>query len=424
MRVRIEGFDEKGYGLGNGIHVPFAYPLDLVVVKVWKKRKKLKIGEIKEIIEESPYRTKEKYCKHLGKCGGCLWGLMDYKFQLQFKEELVRNLYSGYDVNEIIPSPKTIYYRNRMDYPIKGKVSLKEPAKWWSYIPIEECKMLSKEAETIIQKFNEFIEKFNIPSWDTVKHEGFLRYLVIREGKFTNERMLHIITYERKKFEELWSFIEEVRDLVTSVYWGVRKDWGDVSISEKLIHYYGQKYLREEINGIIYFISPNAFFQTNSYQAVNLAKIVVDYLDPSSNDKVLDLYSGLGFFSLQISNKVEKVVGYDSVGESIEMAKFNAKFNGVTNAEFYAIPVEEIPIKEKFNKVIIDPPRAGMTRRAIQKVLAINPERVVYVSCNPRTQRRDLNHFLEKGYEIIEIQPLDMFPNTPHVENVVLLEKR
>jgi 23S rRNA (uracil-5-)-methyltransferase RumA len=340
-----------------------------------------------------------------------------------FKENKVKNLFDEWKVNNIIPSPKTIYYRNRMDYPIYGKVSLKEPLKWWSYIPIEECKMLSKEAELIIYKFNEFIEKFNIPSWDTVKHTGFLRYLIIREGKFTGERMLHIITYERKKFEELWKFIEEIKDLVTSVYWGIRRDLGDVSISEELKHFYGTRFLREKINDIIYYISPNAFFQTNSYQAVNLANKVREYLDPQKEDIVLDLYSGLGFFSLQIANEVKKVIGVESVEESIEMAKLNARINGINNAEFYALSVEDFNLKEKVNKVVVDPPRSGMSLKAIRKVLETNAEKIIYVSCNPITQRRDIEHFLRK-YEIGEIQPLDMFPNTPHVENIIVLERK
>jgi len=416
MKIYIEGFDEKGYGVGNNIHVPFAYPGDIVEVKVRRKGKK-KIGEIVKIIEESPYRTSNKYCAHLGKCGGCLWGLMDYQYQLEFKKKVIENLF-GYD-KDIIPSPKTIYYRNRMDYPIYNKVSLKEPGKWYGYIPIKECKMLSKEAEIIINEFNKFIEKYKIPSWDTVKHTGFLRYLVIREGKFTKERMIHIITYKRKKFEELWDFIENIKDLVTSVYWGIREDLGDVSISEKLYHYYGSKFLRERILDIEYYISPNSFFQTNSYQAVNLVKIVKEFLEPSENDVVLDLYSGVGLFSLQIANEVKKVIGIEIVEEAVEMAKLNASINNI-DAEFIASPVEKAPII-KANKIIVDPPRAGLTNKAIEYIEKINPDTIVYVSCNPYTQKRDINKL--KGYKIIDMQPLDMFPNTPHIENVILMKK-
>ncbi len=424
--VKIESFDEKGLGLGNGIHVPFAYPKDVVEVKIWRKRK-MKVGEIERIIEKSPYRTEEEYCKHLGKCGGCLWGLMDYKYQLTFKQQIIKNLFSEFDteIREIVPSPKTLYYRNKMEYVITEKgVSFREPLKWWAFHKLEECKLLSKEAKIIIQKFNELKEKFNIPAWDMKKHTGFLRYLVIREGKFTGERMLYIVTYERKKFEELWNFIEEVKDLVTSVYWGIRRDRGDEAKGEELKHYYGSRYLREQINDIIYYISPNVFFQTNSYQAVNYVKTVKEFLDLQKDDIVLDLYSGLGFFSLQIANEVERVIGVDIDREAIELARINAQINGIDNVGFFVEDAGKININEKISKVIVDPPRAGMSKKVMKRVLELKPKKIVYVSCNPRTQKRDIEYFVQAGYKLIAVRPFDSFPHTPHIGSIALLERK
>jgi 23S rRNA (uracil-5-)-methyltransferase RumA len=436
----IIGMDTKGFAYGyydnKRIYVKYAIPGDKVRVKLYLVRRgrrgriKEFWGDIVDIVDPSPDRIEPK-CKHFGLCGGCRYQNWSYDSQLNFKKNIVLEAVSKYglslEVSDPIPSPKLYYYRNRMDYPVGIEdgspiIGLKMVGRWDIVVPLEECFLMSDESIEIIKLVREFMVERNIEPYDIMRHKGFMRYVVIREGKFTGDRLVSLVT-SVGYFPYLDELIMKLRDLSTGIVWSINPKVTDISIGSEIRSVYGKDYIDEDIRGIRFHIHPNAFFQTNSYQTIKLVELVEDLA--GEGDMLLDVYSGVGLFALSLSDNFKKVYGVEIDEYSTYSADINIKRLGEDITFFRGAAEDLLPIiSETPTTVIVDPPRPGLSRKVIDSLLALKPGSIVYVSCNPDTLSRDIT-FLSKEYVIDSpIIPLDMFPQTPHIECVVRLTRK
>ncbi len=397
-------------------------------------RKKLQRKIIREIADEKP--KIEPRCPYFGKCGGCFMQDVDYEHQREVKQKFLQKLFTDAEIEIEIPlpepSPDIFYYRNRMDFPIgkNQEIGLKPMGKWMDVLNLEICFLQSETSHEIMDIVRAWVRKWKLPGWDMVKHQGYARYLVIREGKNTDERMVIIVTHVEdnaddvdleKAFKDL---VEKLKPLATTIYHGINSTVTDISYGSKMNLLHGNELLKEEVNGITYFISPFSFFQTNTKAAAKLQEYVVGLVD--TKEMVLDLYCGSGFFTLSLAKAGMNVVGVELDPASIEMAHKNASENNIENAVFHAVDAK-LHAKElqkgQYDTIIVDPPRAGLHPRVIRKLIEIEPREIIYVSCGPARLVHELPSFLEH-YNLTSIKTFDMFPHTPHVETVVVLTKK
>lgn len=362
-------------------------------------------------------------CKYYGKCGGCQIYDISYEEEIEYKLQKVYNLLKK-EPEEIIKSPRIYYYRNRMDWAVgrNYEVGLKEFGKWWSYVDIDECLLQSEESNFIRNKFREFIKEKNLEPWDNKIHKGLVRYLIVREGKFTNERMIIIILYEKKNIQDFMEFVDSIKNKITSAYIGINNEISDVSYSKEKIHIFGDIYLKEKILNNTYYILPNSFFQPNSFILDKLIKSVIEYLEPKENDIIYDLYSGIGTFSIEIAKYSKFVIGVDVEKENEELFYKNSKINEIKNSKFILNKVENLD-RIDGNKVVLDPPRSGLHPRVIKLLGDSNVKRIVYVSCNYETFKRDLEKLSKYRFNLVGYKIIDQFPRTVHTEIVGLLER-
>ncbi len=422
--IEIKELDEKGRGIGEykgkKVYVYFALPGDVVKVKIVGRRKNFLKGKLLDIVSESHLRTKP-LCKHFGKCGGCKLQNMKYEHQLKFKAKIVESSF-GLDEVSIIKSKDVFFYRNRMDYiTYKQKIGLREPEKFYAVVDIEKCYLLSEFANEVIRIFKDFIKEYNISTYDLIKKVGFLRYLIIRHAKNTDEKMINILTSEGE-----FSHIEKIAEIfdAESIIWSTTESIADVSYGEPKMIIKGRDFIFEKILNKKFKIGPFSFFQTNTKQAEVLFRKVIELADLSGRETVVDLYCGSGVIGILLSEYAKKVVGVEVNEEAIKLATENAK--DLDNISFIKARVEDA-VKNKIvqdaDVVVVDPPRAGLHKSVVKALLNIAPKKIIYVSCNPSTQARDYN-LLKKEYDLEYITAVDMFPHTPHVETVALLTKR
>ncbi|WP_258083595.1 23S rRNA (uracil(1939)-C(5))-methyltransferase RlmD [Thermococcus thermotolerans] len=414
MRGIVERLDNEGLGvvrLGKrDVHVPFTAPGDEVEVRRWRKRKRTLVATDFEVTKPSPMRI-EPRCPHFGTCGGCLLQHIPYDEQVRFKSDKLSQIL-GFDVN-VIPSSVIYGHRNRIDVVISTNgIGFRRRGTWWDAVDIEGCPVFGDSSRKVLRSLRDFIEDFKPSLYEIRRNEGFLRYIVIREGKFTGELMVNLVTSEG----ELPAEFPEYFDYATSVYWSVNRTKSDVSYGD-VERFWGSEFIRERLDDVTYLIHPNSFFQTNSYGAVNLLREVAKLID---GERVLDLYSGVGTFGIYLAKRGFSVEGVEVNPFAVEMANKNAQLNGV-EATFRIGEDKDVENLSKYDTVIVDPPRAGLHPRLVRKFLKEGPQTIVYVSCNPKTLRDNLNVLSEK-YSVESAVGLDMFPHTPHVETVVKLK--
>ncbi|NJE05350.1 23S rRNA (uracil(1939)-C(5))-methyltransferase RlmD [Thermococcus sp. M36] len=414
MRGVIEKLDTEGMGvvrLGRKeIHVPFTAPGDVVDVRKWRRRKKTLVATDFEVVEPSPARIEPK-CPYFGTCGGCLLQHIPYSEQVRFKSEKLSSMV-GFDVG-VIPSPVIYGHRNRIDVVISTRgIGFRRRGTWWDAVDIEWCPVFGESSRKVLGSLREFIEDFRPSLYEIGRNTGFLRYIVIREGKFTGELMVNIVTAEGRLPEEFPDYF----DYADSVYWSINRTKSDVSYGD-VERFWGRELIRERLDNVTYLIHPNSFFQTNSYQAVNLVREVAERVE---GERVLDLYSGVGTFGVYLAGRGFVVEGVEVNPFAVEMARRNAELNGV-DAAFYVGEDRDVGDLSVYDTVIVDPPRAGLHPKLIRKILKDRPENIVYVSCNPKTLRENLDS-LGSAYTVEDAVGLDMFPHTPHVETVVKLK--
>ncbi len=439
---------------GKVILLNNAVPGDIVDIQTTKRRKAYYEGTAITFHELSDKRT-EPTCKHFGTCGGCKWQFMDYKHQLAYKEqEVVNNLtrlgkIELPNVSTILGSKEQFFYRNKMEFSFSDSrwLTLEEiqseteigdrnalgfhmPGMWDKILDIDKCYLQEDPSNEIRNKVKEFAIKHQIPFYNARKQEGLLRTLMIRISSTGEIMVLLQFFYEDvEKRTLLLDFIAAELPAITSLQYVINPKGNDTIYDQEVICYAGKDHIEEEMEGLRFKINAKSFYQTNSSQAYELYKITRDFANLTGDELVYDLYTGTGTIAQFVAKKAKKVIGVEAVPEAIEDAKENAKRNAVDNTEFYVGDMKKVFTKDFIAQhgqpdvVITDPPRDGMHKDVVAQLLNISPDKIVYVSCNSATQARDLS-LLDEKYKVTKVQPVDMFPQTYHVENVVLLEKR
>ncbi|MDP3985249.1 MAG: 23S rRNA (uracil(1939)-C(5))-methyltransferase RlmD [bacterium] len=430
----ITDIDGKGHGIlkkdGKEIRAFFGIPGDRVRLTLTKRKKGELRGKIDEIISPSSDRIHPP-CPYVGKCGGCVWQMIDYPAQLLHKRNLVNRAFAEanlpFHIEAVEAAPELFYFRNRMDYVFgrDGELGLKEPERWWSVLNLDTCFLLSEPAVVVMQEIRAWAKRWKLEPWDGRRHAGFLRYVVIREGKNTKERMVTLVTGRGELSEDArHDLVNRLSPLTTTLYWGINPLITDLSISQELHLLSGNPYLTEMINGNTYRIHPNSFFQTNSSMAARLMDAVRDGLGSEPINRLLDLYCGLGFFAIGLADRAKEIIGVELDEPAIVLARENAALNDRKNITFHAGPTEKIlSTLPQPDAVIVDPPRSGLHPKALETLLSLAPDRIVYVSCNYHSLIKELPKLLA-SYTITSLRALDLFPHTPHVEVVVVLERR
>ncbi len=456
--VTIEDIGAEGKALARVgdmvVFTKYAIPGDVVDLQVTKKRKKYQEAFVKTYLEYSKDRV-EPFCEHFGVCGGCKWQLLSYDKQLFYKHNQVENQLKRIGkielpaINPILGSAKSTFYRNKMEYTFSNK-------RWLSYDEIEKDKeILDSNAlgfhipglfDKIVtinkcwlqpepsNKIRNFIYKYALDNkldfFDIREQVGFLRTLIIRTSS-TGELMV-ILSFFKEMETERIKMLEAVKTEfpeITALLYVINTKGNDTITDQEIKVFSGKEYILEEMEGLKFKIGPKSFYQTNSEQAYNLYKVARDFAELKGDETVYDLYTGTGTIANFVAKNAKKVVGIEYVPEAIEDAKQNSKLNEIENTSFYAGDMKAVLNTGFIQKngqpdvVITDPPRAGMHADVIQTLLNIASDKIVYVSCNPATQARDLS-LLSEMYRVEKVQPVDMFPQTHHVENVVLLKKR
>lgn len=456
--VTIEDIGAEGNALARVgemvVFTKYAIPGDVVDLQVTKRRKKYQEAFVTKFHEYSKERI-EPFCEHFGVCGGCKWQLLPYEKQLFYKQNQVEAQLKRIgkielpEINPILASTKDTFYRNKLEYTFSNK-------RWLSYDEIEkdaEIKNLNALGfhvpglfDKIIvinkcwlqpepsNKIRNFIYKYatanNLEFFDIRAQHGFLRTLIIRTSS-TGETMVILSFFKEDKIVRI-NLLDAVKNEfpeITSLLYVINSKGNDTITDQKIELFSGREYILEEMEELKFKIGPKSFYQTNSEQAFNLYKAARDFAELNGTETVYDLYTGTGTIANFVAKKAKKVVGIEYVPEAIEDAKQNSLLNNIENTSFFAGDMKLV-LNDNFvqqnghpDLIITDPPRAGMHADVIQTILNISPAKIVYVSCNPATQARDLA-LMDQGYEVQKVQPVDMFPHTHHVENVVLLVKR
>lgn len=437
---------------GRAIFVQGGVPGDICDITVFKRRKKFWEARIEKIHTYSERRTEPK-CEHFGTCGGCKWQNMKYEAQLNFKQnEVLNNLQriGGIDLpqhNEILGSEEQYYYRNKMEYTFSNKrwLTLDEiqseeniadkdalgfhvPGMFDKVINLNNCHLQKDPSNAIRLSVKQFADENGLTYFDIRNHNGLLRNLMIRTSS-TNDLMVLVQFYEndKKNINLLMEHIKTSFPEITSLLYIVNQKANNTMYDQEVICYHGNDHIMEEMDGLYFKIGAKSFFQTNSEQAKILYRKTKELANITSDDLVYDLYTGTGTIAQYVATSAKKVVGIDSVEEGIKAAYKNAERNNIDNCTFYTGDMKEIFTDEFINKngtpdvIITDPPRDGMHKKVVEQILKIGAKRIVYVSCNSATQARDLS-LMNELYKVTHIQPVDMFPQTHHVENIVVLE--
>jgi 23S rRNA (uracil1939-C5)-methyltransferase len=454
LEIIDAGGEGKAVGKKDGltVFVPFAVPGDIVDVEVLKRKKSYAEARISQIKKKSPHRI-EPECAHFGLCGGCKWQIMDYETQLKFKQKQVEDCFRHLGKFEfppilpIIPSKNQYTYRNKLEYTFShlrwlddedmsqrnaGKVldtrglGFHIPGKFDKVLDINHCSLQAEPSNEIRNFVRQFAIEHNISFYDLRNHEGILRNLIIRNNS-KNEMMLIVSLTEMNKMTTLLlDLLIEKFPEIKSLFYVINTKLNDSISDLEPVLYAGVPHISETMDDLHFKIGPLSFFQTNSAQALELYKVARDFAQITPNDIVYDLYTGTGTIALFVAKLAQKVVGIEYVEEAIEDAKYNAQQNGIGNTVFFAGDMRDVLNQNctkrngKPDVVITDPPRAGMHPDVLTRLLEMEPPRIVYISCNPATQARDITE-LSKKYTVVRVQPVDMFPHTHHVENVVEL---
>ena len=436
------------------LFVPNTVPGDIVDVQVTRKRKSFMEGFIVNFRKYSDIRT-EPFCAHFGVCGGCKWQNLPYQQQTEFKQqEVIDNLerigkVELRDIAPIIGSPKTTYYRNKLEFTFCNKrfltreeiaegndlnrtpaVGFHVPGLFDKVIDINKCYLQAEPSNAIRNFIREYTLARGLNFYDIREQAGFLRTLIIRTSS-TGEVMV-IVTFGREDRETrealLHALVEQFPE-ITSLMYVINEKMNDTITDQEVVCFHGQDHIFEQMEDLKFKIGPKSFYQTNSEQAYNLYAKTRELAGLTGKEIVYDLYTGTGTIANFIARDAQKVIGIEYVPEAIEDAKINSALNGIDNTSFYAGDMKDV-LNEEFiarhgrpDVIITDPPRAGMHKDVVDTILKAAPERIVYVSCNSAPQARDLN-LMDSDYKVMGVQAVDMFPHTHHVENIVLLQRR
>lgn len=438
---------------GRIVFLSDAVPGDVVDIQTFKKRKAYYEGKTTKFHKFSKDRV-SPLCSHFGICGGCKWQYMSYEKQLFFKQKEVVNNLSRIgklnlpEISAILGAKNPYFYRNKMEFsfsdnrwlsqieiqseqPIENRNALgfHIPGMWDKILDIDKCWLQADPSNAIRNALKNFAISKNIPFFNVRKQSGVLRTLMIRTSS-KKEIMVLVQFYKAtaKQLEIILNFLKISFPEITALLYVINGKGNNTIYDQKVICYHGRDHIYEEMEGLQFKINAKSFYQTNSEQAYNLYKITRDFAGLTGSEIVYDLYTGTGTIAQFIAKKAQKVIGVEAVPDAIKAAKENAKHNNIKNVDFFVGDMKYI-FNDDFIKthghpdvIITDPPRNGMHKDVVAQILKINPKKIVYVSCNSATQARDLE-LMNHNYKVIKTQAVDMFPQTQHVENVVLLEK-
>jgi 23S rRNA (uracil1939-C5)-methyltransferase len=470
LRLKIESYAFEGKGISK---IPFeedstenkkfvvfvngSYPGDVVKAQIRRKKRSYAEAVVEEVITPSQDRTKAQ-CRYFGTCGGCKQQNLKYNVQLKYKQEQVTDAFNklggfeNFEIEEIIPSEKIFFYRNKMEFSFSDKrwltkdeirqnneiadrnfaLGLHIPRIFDKVLDITECFLQSEESNKILNFTRDFFKKKNASVFSTKTHEGYLRHLVIKQASHTDDLMVNLVTSEQND-EWLAEYSEKIKELVpriTTVINNINQKKAKTAYGDFEIIYSGNGYIYDYIGKYKFRISANSFFQTNTTQAANLYQIALDYAELNGTEVVYDLYSGAGTISIFVSEHTKEVYAFETIESAIKDARVNNELNDVTNVKHIQadlnksfLPIVESKQLPKPDLILLDPPRAGMNPKTVKDLITLASPKIVYVSCNPTTQARDIKLLAEAGYKLIKIRPVDMFPHTYHIENVALLIK-
>ena len=439
------------------VFVPYVVPGDVVDLQVKRKKNHYAEAVAVKFYEKSPMRV-EPFCQHYGVCGGCKWQCLAYEEQIRYKQKQVFDNLTRIgkielpEISPIIGSEKTMYYRNKLEFTFSNKRWLTEeevkedvkyeqmnavgfhiPGAFDKVLAIEKCWLQDDISNQIRNAIRDYAYEHQYAFFNLRTQEGMLRNMMVRTSS-TGELMVLlqckiVDDAELAKMKELLQFVADKFPQITSLLYVINNKCNDTIGDLDVQVFKGKDHIFEEMEGLRFKVGPKSFYQTNSEQAYNLYKVARDFAGLTGNELVYDLYTGTGTIANFVSRQAKQVIGIEYVPEAIEDAKVNSELNGIENTLFYAGDMKDILTKDfirdhgRPDVIITDPPRAGMHGDVVQVILEAEPERIVYVSCNPATQARDLQ-LLDVKYKVKAVQPVDMFPHTHHVENVVLLEKK
>lgn len=439
------------------IFVPFVVPGDIVDLQVKKKKHHYCEAVAIKFHEYSNLRS-EPFCPHFGICGGCKWQCLPYDEQIKYKQkQVIDNLtrIGKIELNNVLPilgSNKTIEYRNKLEFGFSNKrwltpeeiaggqeftqmnaVGFHTTGSFDKILPIEQCRLMDNINNRIRNAVRDYGYEHNLSFYDLREHSGLLRNMMIRNS---NTRELMVVMQfcimndnEQKEAENVMHFLSEEFPEITSLLYVNNRKFNDTIGDQEVIVYKGNDHIFLQMEELKFKVGPKSFYQTNTEQAYELYKVARDFAGLTGNELVYDLYTGTGTIANFVAKHSRKVIGIEYVPEAIEDAKINSQINDIDNTLFFAGDMKDILNKDFIEEygqpdvIITDPPRAGMHKDVIDTILFAEPQRIVYVSCNPATQARDLT-LLDEKYKVMGVRPVDMFPHTQHVENVVLLEKR
>lgn len=437
------------------VFVPYVAPGDVIDIQLLRKRHNYAEGKAIAFHTYAAERA-VPFCEHFGVCGGCKWQHLPYEAQLRYKQkQVVDNLtrIGKVDLGEVLPiigSARTQFYRNKLEFTFSNKKWLTEeqvqsgetfdemnglgfhiPGMFDKVLDIHKCWLQDDISNRIRLAIKDYcLQHEGYPFFDLRNQEGFMRTLMIRTAS-TGDLMLVVVFFheDRKRREALLDYIAQQFPEITSLLYVINGKCNDTITDQEVHVYRGNDHIIEEMEGLRFKVGAKSFYQTNSHQAYELYKVARSFAGLTGGELVYDLYTGTGTIANFVSRQAREVIGIEYVPEAIEDAKVNSALNCITNTRFFAGDMKDI-LTDDFvhthgrpDVIITDPPRAGMHEDVIKTILAASPKRIVYVSCNPATQARDLN-LLDAAYAVRKVQPVDMFPHTHHVENVVLLEKR
>ena len=465
IKVDKYAFEGKGIGkvdLGNPsesseqdsfiVFVNGAYPGDTVSAKIRKLKKTYAEASVEEIITPSVRRVQPR-CNYFGTCGGCKQQDLDYAQQIAYKKEQVEDIFNhagsfdDFIIENILPSEYVFYYRNKMEFSFSELQWLKEmdqntvitkgfyiglhvPNNFEKILDIEECYLQSELSTQLLNFSREFFKKRSISIYNTKTHSGYLRNLIVRQSQKTNDLMINLVTFEENELlmKEYVTVITKSFPSITTIVNNISKKKAAIAVGDYEIVYHGSGFIFDKIGNYKFRISANSFFQTNTVQAENLYNTALEYADLKGNEIIYDLYSGAGTIAIYLSGNAKEVYGFETVESSIYDAKANLELNKIENvsvvqADLYKTFLPFTNVLPKPDVIILDPPRGGMHSITVKDVLQLQPKKIVYVSCNPTTQVRDIKLLVEGGYKLAKIRPVDMFPHTYHIESVALLLK-
>ena len=443
--VDIVDIGQGGVGIGKyegfTVFVEGGLIQDKVKVRINKSKKNYAVGDIVKIIEKSPFRVERICSDDLKECGGCQIQELDYNKQLELKTNEVKQVISrigkleNVEIHETIGMKNPCRYRNKAQFPIQninGETAIGfYKKKSHDVIPTDMCVIQHDINDKIIKIIKTYIQAYNVSLYNETTHTGVLRHLVTKVGFTTNEVMVVLVANGTNlpHLNELASVLKENIPGFKTLVLNINKANTNVILGKENKVIYGNGKINDYIGDLVFEISPLSFFQVNPIQTEVLYNKALEYAELKENDTVFDIYCGIGTISLFLAQKATKVYGIEIIEDAIKDAKINAKLNKLDNVEFYVGKAEEVVPKmysegKTADVVVVDPPRKGCDEKVLDTIVSMKPDRVVYVSCNPSTLARDLAYLNERGYKCVEIQPVDMFPHTMHVESCAKIVKK